>query len=120
MWWFEGMASEAVREERECGFAVGADVAGEVGEAVLAGPVLAVLSVARAVVITPLAEELMFRGALYGWLRRHSRPSTWPRAPLASGSRCRDATPPSWPTWMAAWCVHPRPGTRSPRRVLLS
>jgi membrane protease YdiL (CAAX protease family) len=34
------------------------------------GPVLAVLSVARAVVITPLAEELLFRGALYGWLRR--------------------------------------------------
>jgi uncharacterized protein len=34
------------------------------------GPVLAVVSVARAVVITPLAEELVFRGALYGWLRR--------------------------------------------------
>jgi CAAX protease family protein len=34
------------------------------------GPVLAVVAVARAVVITPLAEELLFRGALYGWLRR--------------------------------------------------
>jgi membrane protease YdiL (CAAX protease family) len=34
------------------------------------GPVLAVVSVARAVVITPLAEELLFRGALCGWLRR--------------------------------------------------
>lgn len=32
--------------------------------------VLAVLSAVRAVVITPLAEELLFRGALYGWLRR--------------------------------------------------
>jgi hypothetical protein len=36
-WWFGGVAAEAVCEERECGFAVGADVAGEVGEAVLAG-----------------------------------------------------------------------------------
>ncbi|MDN5860677.1 MAG: CPBP family intramembrane metalloprotease [Pseudonocardia sp.] len=37
------------------------------------GVALAVLSIARAVVITPLAEELLFRGALFGWLRRH-----WP------------------------------------------
>jgi membrane protease YdiL (CAAX protease family) len=40
------------------------------GRLAVVGPVLAVLSVARAVVITPLAEELLFRGALYGWLRR--------------------------------------------------
>jgi CAAX protease family protein len=40
------------------------------GRLATVGPVLAVLSVARAVVITPLAEELLFRGALYGWLRR--------------------------------------------------
>jgi hypothetical protein len=40
------------------------------GRLAVVGPVLAVLSLARAVVITPLAEELLFRGALYGWLRR--------------------------------------------------
>lgn len=40
------------------------------GRLAVVGPVLAVLSVARAVVITPLAEELLFRGALYGWLRQ--------------------------------------------------
>jgi membrane protease YdiL (CAAX protease family) len=40
------------------------------GRLAVVGPVLAVVSVARAVVITPLAEELLFRGALYGWWRR--------------------------------------------------
>jgi hypothetical protein len=37
------------------------------------GVPLGALSLARAVVITPIAEELLFRGALYGWLRRR-----WP------------------------------------------
>lgn len=40
------------------------------GRLASAGLVVAVLSLARAIVITPLAEELLFRGALFGWLRR--------------------------------------------------
>lgn len=51
-------------------FDVLAFVGSDGGRLAVVGPVLAVLSVARAVVITPLAEELLFRGALYGWLRR--------------------------------------------------
>lgn len=51
-------------------FDVLAFVGSDGGRLAVVGPVLAVLSVARAVVITPLAEELVFRGALYGWLRR--------------------------------------------------
>jgi uncharacterized protein len=43
------------------------------GRLVSAGLVVTVLSLARAIVITPLAEELLFRGALFGWLRRR-----WP------------------------------------------
>jgi CAAX protease family protein len=35
-----------------------------------AGPLLIVLSVLRGVVVTPVAEELFFRGALYSWLKR--------------------------------------------------
>ena len=50
------------------------------GRLAVVGPVLAVLLVARAVVITPLAEELLFRGAVYGWLLRW-----WPaRATIAA------------------------------------
>jgi membrane protease YdiL (CAAX protease family) len=41
------------------------------------GPVLAVLPVTRAVVITPLAEELLFRGALYGRDSPASTVSWW-------------------------------------------
>jgi membrane protease YdiL (CAAX protease family) len=51
-------------------FDVLAFIGSDGGRLAVVGPVLAVLSVARAVVITPLAEELLFRGALYGWLRR--------------------------------------------------
>lgn len=51
-------------------FDVLAFVGSDGGRLAVVGPVLAVLSVARATVITPLAEELLFRGALYGWLRR--------------------------------------------------
>lgn len=51
-------------------FDVLAYIGSDGGRLAVVGPVLAVLSVARAVVITPLAEELLFRGALYGWLRR--------------------------------------------------
>jgi hypothetical protein len=35
-----------------------------------AGPVLFTVAVARACVLAPLGEELLFRGALFGWLRR--------------------------------------------------
>jgi uncharacterized protein len=34
-----------------------------------AGPLLAVLIVVRACLLAPLGEELLFRGALFGWLR---------------------------------------------------
>jgi membrane protease YdiL (CAAX protease family) len=51
-------------------FEVLAFIGSDGGRLAVVGPVLAVLSVARAVVITPLAEELLFRGALFGWLRQ--------------------------------------------------
>jgi len=51
-------------------FDVLAFIGSDGGRLAVVGPVLAVLSAARAVAITPLAEELLFRGALYGWLRR--------------------------------------------------
>jgi hypothetical protein len=35
-----------------------------------AGPLLFALAAGRAAVVAPFAEELMFRGALFGWLRR--------------------------------------------------
>lgn len=35
-----------------------------------AGPALFAVAVARACVLAPLGEELLFRGALFGWLRR--------------------------------------------------
>jgi membrane protease YdiL (CAAX protease family) len=34
------------------------------------GPITLVLSLARACVLAPVAEELLFRGAIYGWSRR--------------------------------------------------
>jgi membrane protease YdiL (CAAX protease family) len=36
-----------------------------------ADPALFAVAVARACVLAPLGEELLFRGALFGWLRRH-------------------------------------------------
>ena len=36
-WWLAGVATEAVCEECQCGFAVGADATGELGEAVVVG-----------------------------------------------------------------------------------
>ena len=40
------------------------------------GPIVAGLSLLRACLVAPLAEELLFRGALFGWLRR--RLPAWP------------------------------------------
>lgn len=40
------------------------------GRLASAGLVVTALSLARGIVITPLAEELLFRGALFGWLRQ--------------------------------------------------
>jgi len=40
------------------------------GRLASAGLVVTILSLARGIVITPLAEELLFRGALFGWLRQ--------------------------------------------------
>lgn len=39
------------------------------GRLAAAGPALFVVATARAVVLAPLAEELLFRGSLFGWLR---------------------------------------------------
>lgn len=52
-------------EEREQLLFVGLDG----GRLVGAGPVLVTLSVLRGVLITPIAEELFFRGAFYSWLK---------------------------------------------------
>jgi len=40
------------------------------------GPVTTVLSLGRACVLAPVGEELLFRGAIYGWSR--GRLSAWP------------------------------------------
>lgn len=41
------------------------------GRLAWAGPLLFVLILLRVCLLAPLAEELLFRGALYGWLRQH-------------------------------------------------
>jgi len=57
------------------------------------GPVTTLLSVGRACVLAPIGEELLFRGAIYGWSR--SRLSAWPAIVVNSvlfGQSSREAS----------------------------